>query len=274
MRSCLIAGCGDVGTRLGLRLAASGIEVHALTRRSVPPAPLRGQHVDLAAPHPPLPRGLAADALVYLPAPAQRDAAAYRALYVDGPARLLDALAAPPRRFLFVSSTAVYGEDGGGWVDENTPPQPRQWNGQLLLEAELRLRERVPGLVVVRFAGIYGPGREALLARVRAGQGGAASHWTNRIHVEDAAAALHHLLGLAAPASLYLGSDGHPAPEAEVLQWIAQRMGLTVAAPSAGPPSGRRLRATRLAASGFDCAWPDYRAGYGGLAALATLSQD
>ena len=109
------------------------------------------------------------------------------------------------------------------------------WNGQVLLEAELRLRERVPGLVVVRFAGIYGPGREALLARVRAGQGGAARHWTNRIHVEDAAAALQHLLGLAAPASLYLGSDGHPAPEAEVLQWIAQRMGLTVAAPSAGP---------------------------------------
>ena len=92
----------------------------------------------------------------------------------------------------------------------------------------MRLRERVPGLVVVRFAGIYGPGREALLARVRAGQGGAARHWTNRIHVEDAAAALQHLLGLAAPAALYLGSDGHPAPEAEVLQWIAQRMGVTV----------------------------------------------
>lgn len=273
MRSCLIAGCGDVGTRLGLRLAASGVEVHALTRRSVPPAPLRGHHVDLAAPNLAVPRGLAADALVYLPAPARRDEASYRTLFVDGPARLLDALAAPPRRVVFVSSTAVHGEDGGGWVDEDTPPQPRTWNGQVLLEAEQRLRERVAGLVVVRFAGIYGPGREALLARVRAGHGGAAGHWTNRIHVDDAAAALQHLLGLAAPAGLYLGSDGHPAPEAEVMHWIAQRMGVAVAAPTPGPPSGRRIRATRLAQSGFACAWPDYRAGYGGLPSLATLSQ-
>lgn len=267
MRRCLIAGCGDVGTRLGLRLAAEGVEVHALTRRSAPPAPLRGHHVELMLPQPSWPLGLDFDSLVYLPAPVQRDRAGYRALYLDGPARLLDALPALPQRIVFVSSTAVHGEDHGGWVDEDTPPQPRAWNGELLLEAEQRLRERVARLVVVRFAGLYGPGREALLAGVRAGRAGASGHWTNRIHVHDAAAALHHVLGLAAPAGLYLGADGQPALEAEVMQWLAARLGLASTAPIAGPPSGRRVRVARLAASGFDWAWPDYRAGYGGLLA-------
>ena len=265
MRRCLIAGCGDVGTRLGLRLAAAGVEVHALTRRSVPPEPLRGHHVDLTSPQSSWPRHPEFDSLVYLPAPARRDEASYRGLYIDGPARLLDALPTAPRRILFVSSTAVYGEDDGGWVDEDTPPQPRTWNGQILLEAEQRLRERIPGLIVVRFAGLYGPGREALLSRVRAGRAGATGHWTNRIHVDDAAAALHHVLDLAAPASVYLGADGHPAAEAAVMQWLASRLGLAAVEPTAGPPSGRRIGAARLAASGFAWAWPDYRAGYGGL---------
>lgn len=269
MRRCLIAGCGDVGTRLGLRLAAAGVEVHALTRHSSPPEPLHRHHFDLTSPQGLLPQGLDVDSLVYLPAPARRDEASYRELYIDGPARLLDALPTLPRRIVFVSSTAVYGEDDGGWVDEDTPPQPRTWNGRVLLEAELRLRERIPQLVVVRFAGLYGPGREALLARVRAGRQGTNGRWTNRIHVDDAAAALHHVLGLAAPALLYLGADGRPVPEAELMQWLAARMGLAPVEPIAGPPSGRRIRADRLVASGFARTWPDYRAGYGGLLAPA-----
>lgn len=274
MRRCLIAGCGDVGTRLGLRLAAAGVEVHGITRASTLPAPLVTHHADLTAGRLSLPAMPAFDALVYLPAPVRRDEATYRALYLDGPARLLEALPVPPPRLVFVTSTAVYGEDAGEWVDESTTPDPGAWNGHVLWQAEQALRARAPGAVVLRLAGLYGPGREMLVARVRAGVAGSSGRWTNRIHVDDAAAAALHVLRLPAPEPLYVVADGHPATEAEVMQWLAGRLGLAPVAAQVEATSGRRVRTARLAASGFACAYPDFRAGYGAVLAAAALTRN
>lgn len=261
----VIAGAGDVGGRLARLRAAHGDDVLALRRR---PADADGgvrpvcADLTTGAGLQSLPRH--ADALVFCAAPDRRDETAYRALFVDGLRRVLDRVQAP--RLLLVSSTAVYAEDAGEWIDEDTPAQPPAFNGRVLREAEGELaRER--GASVLRLTGLYGPGRDALLRRARAGTPGR-PHWTNRIHVDDAAAALSHLLDLQVPQPLYLGSDALPAMESEVLAWMRAREGLPAIAAAQVPETGRRVRSARLRASGWAPQYPDYRSGYADLLAL------
>lgn len=259
----VIAGAGDVGGRLARRLAGAGTEVLALRRSAVAPPPgIRPVVADLATGTglDALPRE--AGALVFCAAPDQRDEAAYRALYLDGLSRLLDASRA--RRVLFTSSTAVHGEHRGEWVDEHTPPSPVAFNGRVLLQAEKRLAG-VAGASVLRFSGLYGPGREMMIRKAITGEPGT-RRWGNRIHVEDAAAALAHVLGLAAPAALYLASDDLPALDTEVLAWLREQAGQRpVAITDDGPERGKRIRNARLRASGWAPRYPDFRAGYGPL---------
>ena len=280
----LIAGCGDVGTRLGRRLAAAGHEVWGLRRDAGRlPAEIRALPADLAEPASlgDVPAGT--DAVVYAAAADAADEAAYRRAYVRGVRHLADLFAGrgePPERLLFVSSTAVYGESAGEWVDEETPPRPPRFNGRVLLEGERAARAAgARHATVVRFGGIYGPGRRRLIDRVREGAGGAPApvRWTNRIHAEDCAGVLQHLLGLADPAPLYVAVDDEPAPRREVMEWLAARMGAPSgsAPPGDGGPEradrGRRCRNARLRASGYRFRYPTYREGYAALLAEAGL---
>lgn len=270
----LLAGCGDLGRRVAQRLLARGDEVYALRRRPDAEAGdgihwLRGDLADPASLRG-LPRGVAR--LVYLPAPAERGEAAYRALFVDGARYLLDALdGGSLRRVLFVSSSAVYGEHGGAWVDEATPADPPGFNGRVLLEAERRLAQRAPA-VVLRLAGLYGPGRLQLVERLRTGQARvprAVPHWANRIHVDDAAAAIVHLLDLPDAQPLYLGVDDAPLRLDALYDHLAALLGVPPP-PDGLAPAGvgsKRLSNARLRASGFAPRWPDARAGYSALLA-------
>ncbi|MDE2156922.1 MAG: NAD-dependent epimerase/dehydratase family protein [Xanthomonadaceae bacterium] len=269
----LLAGCGDLGRRVAQRLLARGDEVWALRRR--PPMQsgggIRWLRADLTRPESlrGLPAGITR--LVYLPTPDRRDAAAYRATFVDGMSHLLDALgAASLQRVLLVSSSAVYGEHAGCWVDEDTPPAPAGFNGALLLEAEQALAAQPIPSIVLRLAGLYGPGRLQLIERLRAGQvrvPRTLPHWANRIHVDDAAAAIAHLLDLPGPLPLYLGADSTPLPLDVLYDHLAGLLG--VPPPAAGPaPAGvgsKRLSNARLRASGFVPRWPDACDGYAAL---------
>lgn len=268
----LLAGCGDLGLRVAQRLHARGDEVWALRRH--PPA--GGQHVrwlrgDLtdADSLSSLPPGLTQ--LVYLPAPDHRDAAVYKALFVDGLRHVLARVDGPSlQRVLLVSSSAVYGEHGGDWVDEDTPAQPPGFNGALLRDAEQWLLAQPVRSIVLRLAGLYGPGRMQLVERLRQGRvvvPRTTPHWANRIHIDDAAAAVAHLLALPAPQQIYLGVDDTPLPLDVLYDHLAQLIG--AALPAAGPPPGgigsKRLSNARLRASGFVPRWPDSRAGYAAL---------
>lgn len=269
MAHALIAGCGDVGTRAALLLAQAGWRVTGLRRSGGLPAPLEVLHADLTQPAslPALPDDI--DLLLYLPAPAQRSEALYQALFVDGPSALLAALPRPPQRVVLVTSTAVYGEFDGAWADEDSPTEPLDFNGRLLLAGERALAACGVPSVVARLAGIYGPGREWMLRRVREGGGCRPAFWTNRIHVQDAARMLVHLAGLPVPAACYVGVDDQPASECEVMSWLAARLGVPP------PPRGdagstmalgnRRLSNRRLRATGFTFDYPDFRRGYAGL---------
>jgi electron-transferring-flavoprotein dehydrogenase len=260
----VVAGAGDVGGRLAARRQACGDEVIALRRSDAESVPgLRRLCADLATGE-----GLArlprqARAIVFCAAPDRRDEAAYRALYLDGLRRLMDTCDA--ERVLFVSSTAVFGEDHGEWVDEDTLARPPGFNGRILLDSEQALANHPAG-IALRLSGLYGPGRDWMLRRAREGEPGGA-RWTNRIHVEDAARALSHLLDVAAPQRLYLGNDDLPALEHEVLAWVRAREGLPSVPRAPGPETGRRVRNARLRASGWVPGHPDYRSGYRGMLA-------
>lgn len=261
----LIAGCGDVGNALAELLLADGCEVWGIRRNLDALAEgVRPWRVDLTDPHSMVDPPAAFDILHYTASADRRDEASYRAIYVDG---LVDLLAAVARagsslkRVLFTSSTAVYGQARGQWVDESSETEPARFNGRVLLDAEAAVRRLNIG-TVVRLSGIYGPGRTRLVRKVWSGEATATPSWTNRIHVQDCGRLLHHLMRLDAPADLYLGSDDAPATTAEVVAWMSQALGVATPGADEARSLNKRCRNTRLHDSGFRFVYPTFRDGY------------
>lgn len=271
----LIAGCGDLGTEAGLRFAAAGHRVVGWRRspEKLPPE-IEGVEANLAsAGLPPIPADTIAVVVAVAADSPTEDA--YRAAYVDGLERVLNALkrdAVAPRRVLFVSSTAVYGDAGGGWVDESTTAASGGYSGRILREAEELLHGQFHGTetrgIVLRLGGIYGPARTRLIDQVRGGSAVVPDQprYTNRIHRDDAAAAIVHLMTLKSmPSPTYVGVDNYPAELGEVLRFLASELG--VPEPPAGPagePRGGNKRCSNalLRSTGFEFAFPSFREGY------------
>lgn len=268
--SVLIAGCGDLGTEAGLRFAVAGHRVMGWRRSpELLPSSIEGTAVDLSGELPAVPADT--DILVIAIAADERTEAAYRAAYVQSVARILAALrrdAVQPRRLIFVSSTTVYGQDASGTVDEETPTAPTTATGLIIQEAEEQLLAQFPNAIVLRLAGIYGPGRTRLIDGIRNGSARISDfpQITNRIHRDDAARAIVHLAtGVGSPSSIYLGVDDAPTEQAEVLRFIADRLGLPhpPTDSTASSRGGNRSCANaRLRATGFTFTYPTYREGY------------
>jgi len=275
MSNLLIAGCGYVGSALARVRVERGDNVFGLRRHPVDlPRGVVPIAADLA-----VARSLAdlpapIDAVVYAASPGGRDDAFYRTTYVEGLRNLLEALKAQgqtPRRVIFVSSTAVYGQTRGEWVDETSPTEPSHHSGRRLLEAEAVLRDSGWPGIVLRLGGIYGPRRTRLVDEVRQGRAAIARggpRYTNRIHRDDCAGVLDHLIDHAGPADCYLGVDCEPEDEAVVLRWLAGVVGATsprlagADARRAVRSGNKRCRNTRLLASGYAFRYPGYRDGY------------
>lgn len=264
-RRVLIAGCGDLGGRLARRLLAAGDEVFGL-RRNVAALPPGVQPVaaDLLDTHSLQRLPEAIDAVVCSMTPASRDAAGYRRAYIEAPLNLVEAMAPESPRWLFVSSTAVYAGDDGRWIDDDSPAAPQGFNGQVLLEAERSLAARLPHFLALRLSGIYGPGRRMMLRRAASG-GAVRPHWGNRIHADDAAAAIAFALDRPGLEGAMIVSDGAPAREDVVLTWLAERLGSPPPSLEEAPESGRRIVPKRLFAAGFVPDYPDFRLGYSSL---------
>lgn len=273
--SVLIAGCGDVGCRLATQLLAEDWLVYGLRRNiSRLPAGVTGVAGDLFGEQSPADWPTEKiDYLVYSAAATEHDEAGYRAAYVEGLQHVLGWLkhhGQQPKRLLFVSSSSVYGQQTGEWIDENSPTEAGGYSGRLMLEAEqVALHSGIPASLV-RLTGIYGPGREWLLTQVRRGYRVAIDPplYGNRIHVDDAAGLLAFLLQAdhrgEALHDCYIGVDDAPAPLAEVVDWLREYLGVTewAADASVRRNGSKRCSNARARALGWAPCYPSFREGY------------
>lgn len=268
MSHILIAGLGDLGRGLAENLLAAGHRVSGIRRGSDAPSGVDLYSQDLLDGARLLPPDRV-DMLVIIMTPSEYSEEGYLKAYVRAPLNLLDALAEqqPLPPILFVSSSAVFG-DLEGDVDETTPPAPTRYNGKVVLAAEQEISTR--GLTtVVRFSGIYGPGRNRLLTKVARMAGGdeplPEAKWSNRIHRDDCVGLLGNLVGRWLSGEtvppLVVGTDNSPASNLDVYQWLARQQGLSLPVPEA-KPSGKRVYSRFIADGGYTLRYPDFRAGY------------
>lgn len=267
----LIIGCGDLGRRLAYKITDHGYSVTGVRRSMTADLPyLRYVSCDVTeagALHSVLASGF--DVIVISMTPSERSDHGYLQAYVRTCQYLLDTLQAlkgQPRLILFVSSTSVYAQDDGSWVDENSPAIPDSFSGKRLLEAEQLIANSGFSHCIVRFSGIYGPGRYRLIDQVRQQRASSSRAYTNRIHADDCAGVLAHLMTLQQPflAPLYLASDSAPTPLVDVVSWIAAQLGVKdfLSSHLVSERGNKRINNQRLLESGYQFMYPDYQQGY------------
>jgi nucleoside-diphosphate-sugar epimerase len=278
LASVLFVGCGDIASRLA-PLLADRFSLFGLRRNPYklpePVVVLQGDVCDVHSLELALDDRLF-DYVVITLTPGQRTDSRYREVYVEGTRNVLNVLRGNPR-VLFVSSTSVYGQHQGEWVNEHTPALGDGFSGQRLLEAERLVLAGTFPATCIRFSGIYGPGRERLLRQMREGTVDTrlAAQYSNRIHADDAARVLAFVIDRwvqgHSPASCYVASDTRPVQMGEVWQWLAECM--AVPAPyfpdtwKSANPSGKRCDSKQLQKEGFIFQYPDFCAGYSSLLA-------
>lgn len=281
MAQIVIAGCGYVGNALARLLLDDGHEVYGIRRDVSKLAEgVRGIAGDLADPKTLGPAPRRVEYAVFAVGADGGTEQAYRRAYLDGLAGFLEWLADEgqrPRRLVMTSSTSVYGQRRGERIDEDSPTHPTQFRGETMLASERLLAASGMSTVVLRLGGIYGPGRTGLLERARAGalRRPAEPKYTNRIHRDDAAGLLRHLLFLEDPEPVYLGVDDESAEAGELYTWLAKTLGRPT--PETEEPgersegggrrsAGSKRCSNRLAReSGYRFRHPSYREGYAAL---------
>ena len=270
MANILIIGCGAIGTALANVLISQGHRVTAVRRN--PPVSNGDIHYlraninsrsDLEKVETDL------DQLIFIVSADGRTEQSYRDVYETGLHNVLAKFASVP--WIFVSSTSVYGQTQGEWVDEESVAQPDSLSSQLIRQAELRVTAINPQNIVLRFSGIYGRGREYLLNRAKQQPAIQQNppYFTNRIHQEDCVQVLAFLLEKkltgTALAQYYLASDDDPAPMYEVMSWLAEQ--LKIPKPTINPVASdssmnKRCSNQRLKALGYRFSYPGYQDGY------------
>lgn len=281
MAKVLIVGCGNIGQGLAEVLIAEGHQVSGIKRkplaRQSPGLELIVADITVADQLKGLPTDF--DQVVLILTPDSRDEDSYRRVYLHGINNLLAHFSSaaiqekPVPACLFVSSTSVYGQNAGQWVDEDSETEPTSATAKILLQAENNVLAHSPKNTIVRFSGIYGPGREGLIRQVQSGAPVQYEppYYTNRIHQDDCVGVLAWLLkqSFAGTAidNIYLASDDEPAAIKEVSDWLAEKLNCTAPAAKqiANPAQNKRCANQRLRAQGCKLRFASYRQGYAAL---------
>ncbi|WP_336326609.1 SDR family oxidoreductase [Halovenus sp. HT40] len=283
----LILGCGYVGIELGRRLSEAGERVVGVRRshsgiEEIEAAGFRGIQADITDPDA-LSTLPDADTVVYAASSGGRGADAAREIYVEGQQAAIAEFADrenPPERYLYTSSTGVYGDHDGDWVDEETPLEPTTDKTEVLVEAERVAREATAehGIdgTVARLAGIYGPDRYRLDRYI---EGPVTEGFLNMIHRDDIAGAIQYLIAEdLARDEVVLIVDDEPIQKWEFADWLAEECG--VESPSKrtteerldeeglSEAARRRIQTSKRCSNqklrefGYELTYPTFREGY------------
>ena len=279
-----ILGCGYVGLELarqlvddhavvGVRRSESGVEAVEATGAEAVQADVTDPESLEAVPD--------ADALVFAASSGGRGADAAREVYVEGLQTAIETFGAredAPDRLVYTSSTGVYGDHDGEWVDESTPLDPTTEKTAVLAEAERIAREVAPeyGIDggVARFAGLYGPERYRLERYL---DGPVTEGYLNMIHRDDAAGVVRFML-TSTDEELLVAVDDEPVDKWAFADWLADECGVErppkrtkaerLDDDSLSEPARRRILTSkrcsndRLHELGYEFSYPTYREGY------------
>ena len=247
MPRILIAGCGYVGSATADLFHTAGWEVEGWTHSgdsasqlSAKPYPVRA--VDITDRDKVQGAGRTFNAIIHCASTGGGGAESYRRIYFYGAKNLIQIL--QPNRFIFTSSTSVYAQTNGEWVDEDSAAQPQHETGRILRETEEFVRQS--GGIVARLAGIYGPGRSALLRKFLTGEArpeNGVERYQNQAHRDDIAAALLHLAKLPDDPGLVNVIDDEPLTQRECYEWLAAKLQRPM------PPSVKRAGERKRGAS-------------------------
>jgi nucleoside-diphosphate-sugar epimerase len=280
---CLIIGCGYVGLPLGTELVRLGHEVFGLRRNSTAEAELKAAgiqplYADITKPETleKLPREF--DWAVHCVATGG-DAENYRQVYLEGTRRLVEWLAAsPPKKFVYTGSTSVYGQTDGSQVKENSPAEPAAETAKVLVETEKVLmgafQEKKFPSIVLRVAGIYGPGRGHRFKQFIKNEAkieGNGTQSINMIHSDDVVGCILAALKSGRPGEIYNVVDDEPVSVRTFFEWLGATLG-KYPPPSvpANPDEDRKRGATNKRVSnrklkmelGYQFKHPNFRKGY------------
>jgi len=267
MPHVLIAGCGYVGGVAAKLFADSGWGVTGWVRTN--PLAVRGgegeilvKPVDITDLDAVRSNAFGANVVVHC---ASSGADSYRHVYRDGVANLSACF--PAARIIFTSSTSVYPQQDRSLVTEESLAEPDSDNARILREAEEIVLES--GGTVLRIAGIYGPGRSFLLQSTMDGTAVATDRIVNQVHRDDVASAISFIgqCQTIKPPRIFNVVDDTPAPRAEILAWLSQRLNfpLPISPAPAEQQQGRsnkRISNAKLRALGWSPAYPSYREGF------------
>lgn len=274
MKTILIVGFGYVATVLSEMLNRRGYSVHAISRGHYSQPGVKFIQNDIAILNADdMPSNI--DHVIFLASPDARNDDSYRQLYQIALPQFLQCLKSSGNAiesFIFVSSTGIYDQTDGQWVDESTPLLLASEKSRLLAAAEQAVLESGFNYTIVRFSGIYGPGRHHLLDKALQGDAHFVDGnvYSNRIHRDDCAGVIDHILHLDDPKPLYLATDDEPTPINEVLAWLYVKMGMKMqsmpheelAMSVGGIGSNKRCSNQALQASGYVFRFASYREGF------------
>jgi nucleoside-diphosphate-sugar epimerase len=283
----LIFGCGYLGSRVARLWQDQDDEVFVVTRNGE-----RARQFTALGLHPIVADVLQPETLARLPRVEtvlfavghdRGSGASIHDVYVGGLRDVLASLSDDTRRFIYISSTGVYGQSHGETVDESSPAEPNRDGGRASLSAEQtlaadRLGERG---IVLRMAGLYGPGRIPLADKIRHGEPipASADSTLNLIHIDDAARVVLAAETKAEPPRTYVVSDGHPAVRRDYYEELARLLGAP--SPTFAPPDPSAARTGRSAGDkridntrmmtelGVELLYPSFREGLGAIVTAA-----
>ncbi len=276
--TCLIIGCGYLGFRVAKIWRQQGHSVTALTRNPERLAWFASQGITGVVGDVTRPETLSdlpeADVVLVAVGMDRSMYSDIEMVYVGGLKNVLAQLQGRSTHLIYVSSTGVYGDFDGAWVDETSTTQPLRPGGKACLKAEQLIDESdlANQSTVLRFAGIYGPDRVPTRRRIESGEWKQLSStgFLNLIHVDDGANIVNQVSKTAAAGETYLVSDGNPVLRPDYYSYIAKCLGvdqISCVQTKDGPKVASRGSSKRISNKKlveefrieFD--YPDYRAG-------------
>jgi len=273
MAKILIVGCGDIGAALGVRLKEQGHDVTGLRRH--PPennSAINYIKADVSQREELSELEFDYDQLLYILSPSSVDLGSYQAVFSLGVKNLLDCLKVKNSNLAitFVSSTRVYGQTSGEWLDESSVTEPTDGREKILLAAEKMILDFNDESTVVRFSGIYGRSNH-FLNQLKKGIEiqETPSYYTNRIHRDDCIGVLDFIMNKKLTRRLshnvFLASDSEPTNKWELALYLSDLFGYEKPTPLVlrkEADANKRISNTRLKQAGYVFKFDSFRQGY------------